>query len=133
MSIFLEECNLVIDSNLKYVNDSKQFLITYGDIYNINSLKEDFKLKDTDNPNEIILSLYNYFLENNDSIDAIKNIMLATVKPMNKGCSGSLGRPTLHPSVRKKMNRARRKVPKASANIAKGNDTEAMEASPGFG
>lgn len=76
MSIFLEECNLVIDSNLKYVNDSKQFLITYGDIYNINSLKEDFKLKDTDNPNEIILSLYNYFLENNDSIDAIKNIML---------------------------------------------------------
>lgn len=73
--LFLEEYDLTISSNLKYkITESKQFLVIYGDIY---SIKNDSKLKvNANNPNELILKLYNYHLQNNNYIDAIKNTML---------------------------------------------------------
>ena len=63
---------------------------------------------------------------------AMKKMTDATVSPMKTGCRGSLGRPTLHPSVSMKMKRTSRKVPKHSAAIASGSVTTATEL-PGLG
>ena len=75
---FLEDYNLALSSNLiNYIKEFNQCLFFYGDIYNFDSLKKNFKLTlNTDNPNEIILQLYDHYLKYNNSINAIKKMML---------------------------------------------------------